>query len=212
MENCYPFTLMPLPYGFDALEPCIDARTVEIHYTKHHQNYVNQLNQALSQYPGYQSWSLEKLVMHYNALPAPLRIPVRNNAGGVYNHNFYWDSMTDCPRGLSPGNLFHAIQREYGSFDRFRQCFTEAANHVFGSGWTWLVVDRTGSLNIISTANQDAPLSSRTTPLLNLDLWEHAYYLQYQNRRSEYINCWWNLVDWVEVEARFDDISLNSCC
>lgn len=211
MSNHYPFELEPLPYAYNALEPYIDEKTVRIHYEHHHQTYVNNLNQALAKYPHYQSWYLEKLVTHSNSLPFEIRTAVRNNAGGIYNHNVYWSSMTPCGNYFPAGNLAQAINRYYGSFPFFQKQFKTCAMDVFGSGWTWLVADNNANLDIITTANQDAPLSSRLTPILNLDLWEHSYYLQYQYDRSAYIDNWWHLVDWPYAEERYSCILAAKC-
>ncbi len=203
MNNHYPFELEPLPYAYDALEPHLSSEIVQIHYENHHQNYVNSLNQALSRYPHYQNWYLEKLVAHYNALPVQIRTAVQNNAGGVYNHNLYWSSMCPCSNYFPIGTLKKAIDRYYGSFAFFQKQFKSNAMDVFGSGWVWLVADTSANLDIVVTANQDSPLSSRLTPIINLDMWEHSYYLQYHSTRSEYIDNWWHLVDWTYAEERY---------
>ena len=211
MSNCYPFVLEPLPYAYDALEPYISAETVRIHYEHHHQNYVNKLNQVLARYPYYQTWYLEKLLTHIKSLPFEIRTAVQNNGGGDYNHNVYWSSMTPCSNYFPTGSLAQAINRYYGSFAFFQQQFKTCAMDVFGSGWTWLVTDSSGNLDIINTANQDTPLPQRLTPIINLDIWEHAYYLQYQYDRSAYIDNWWHLVDWAYAEEQYQSLEKKNC-
>lgn len=200
-----PYTLPPLAYAYDALEPHIDARTMEIHHTKHHQTYVNNLNAALEGTP-YASLSLEELVAQVETLPEKLRAPVRNNGGGHANHSLFWRVMSPSGGGAPGGDLARAIDTDLGGFDAFKAAFTQAALSRFGSGWAWLTVNPQGKLAVESSANQDSPLmrgiASGHTPILGLDVWEHAYYLQYQNRRPEYIAAFYNVIDWAEVAQR----------
>jgi Fe-Mn family superoxide dismutase len=202
------YTLPPLPYDFGALEPNIDARTMEIHHGKHHAAYVNNLNAALKDHPDHQGKPIEQLIGALGALPDSIRTAVRNNGGGHANHSLFWQLMKPGGGGEPSGALAHAITAELGGFAAFKEAFAKAATTRFGSGWAWLVM-RDGKLAITSTANQDSPLmdvveaGQKGTPLLGLDVWEHAYYLKYQNRRPDYIAAWWNTVDWDEVARRF---------
>jgi len=196
------YTLSPLPYSFDALEPHIDARTMEIHYGKHHQAYVNNLNKALEGAPDLQSKTLEDLLRNLGGVPDALRAAVRNQGGGVWNHTFFWESMGPGKGGEPGGRVAEAISAAFGGFPQFREKFTQAAIGHFGSGWAWLVRNPDGKLEVRSTPNQDCPLSEGRTPLLGIDVWEHAYYLKYQNRRPDYVNAWWNVVDWDAVARR----------
>ena len=196
------FTLPSLPYAYDALEPHIDARTMEIHYTKHHQAYVTNLNQALEAYPKLRANSVEELIAGLNSLPESIRTAVRNNGGGHANHSLFWKTL--APKGGEPaGALADAINSRFGSFAKFRDQFTEAALHRFGSGWVWLCKNDQDKLSIASTANQDSPLTDGLKPLVGLDVWEHAYYLKYQNRRTDYVAAWWNVVNWKYVTDKF---------
>ncbi len=198
-----PFTLPPLPYATDALEPHIDKMTMEIHHGKHHGGYVNNLNKALESAPNLAGKSLEELLANNCALvPENIRTAVRNNAGGHSNHSMFWTIMGPKKGGQPHGKIADAIKSTFGSFDSFKEKFTAAATGRFGSGWAWLV-KAGGKLDIYSTANQDSPLMEGKFPVLGLDVWEHAYYLKYQNRRPDYIAAWWNLVNWDEVEKRF---------
>ena len=200
------YTLPPLAYDYAALEPHIDAQTMEIHYSRHHQTYVNNLNAALEG-SEYAQWPLNDLLVKIESLPQPLRQAVRNNGGGHANHSLFWQVMSPKGGGLPQGALAAAIDRDLGSFENFKTEFTKAAISRFGSGWAWLSVDRSGKLHVESSANQDSPLmpgiGSGNTPILTLDVWEHAYYLKYQNRRPEYIAAFYNVVDWNEVARRF---------
>ncbi len=200
-----PHLLPPLPYAFDALEPHIDAQTMEIHHTKHHQAYVNNLNAAL-QGTAYAAQSLDTLVAGVNALPENLRGPVRNNRGGHANHSLFWSVMSPTGGGVPSGDVARAIDSDLGGFGAFKDAFTQAALTRFGSGWAWLTVDAAGTLHVESSANQDNPrmtgIGSGNTPILGLDVWEHAYYLAYQNRRPEYIAAFYNVIDWQEVARR----------
>lgn len=201
-----PYTLPPLPYAFDALEPHIDARTMEVHHTKHHQTYVNNLNAALEK-SDHRDVAVETLIAQIDALPEALRLPVRNNGGGHANHSLFWTIMSPDGGGKPEGELADAIDKDLGGFDAFKEAFTKAALTRFGSGWAWLTVDRQGKLAIESTGNQDSPLmkgiASGNTPILGLDVWEHAYYLKYENRRPEYIAAFYNVIDWAEVSRRY---------
>ncbi|ENO90380.1 superoxide dismutase [Thauera linaloolentis] len=200
-----PYTLPALPYAYDALEPHIDARTMEIHYTKHHQTYVNNLNAALdgTEHAGR---AIEDLIAGVESLPESLRAAVRNNGGGHANHSLFWTVMSPRGGGLPGGELARAIDADLGGFDAFKEAFTKAALSRFGSGWAWLSVDKAGKLAVESSANQDNPamlgIGSGNTAILGLDVWEHAYYLKYQNRRPEYIAAFYNVIDWAEVARR----------
>ena len=196
------FTLPALPYDFAALEPHIDAKTMEIHHGKHHQTYVNNLNAAIEKAPELASKSLEDLMRNVNSLPEAVRTPIRNNGGGHWNHSMFWQIMSAKAGGEPGGNLGAAIKSAFGDFAKFREQFSAAGVGRFGSGWAWLI-NKGGKLSIISTPNQDNPLMEGQTAIMGLDVWEHAYYLKYQNRRPDYINAWWNVVNWKEVEKRF---------
>ncbi len=196
------FQLPRLPYSYDALEPYVDARTMEIHLTKHHQAYVDNLNQALQGYPDLQCKSLEDLLLHIDQLPKSIATAVKNNGGGHYNHTFFWQVMR--PQGFSlKGPLLQALVAQYGSFELFQEKFEQAARAQFGSGWAWLVVHADGTLAIVATSNQDIAFSAVIKPILILDVWEHAYYLHYQNRRLDYIKAWWHVVDWQKVQELY---------
>ncbi|KAI4452996.1 37s ribosomal protein s26 mitochondrial [Holotrichia oblita] len=196
------YTLPELPYAYDALEPYIDKETMTIHHTKHHQTYINNLNAALENYPELQGESVDELISNMNLIPEPIRTAVRNNGGGHSNHSFFWKILSPNGGGQPSDKLATAINDSFGSFENFQAEFNKAATTRFGSGWAWLV-NENGKLTVYSTANQDSPLMEGKTPLLGLDVWEHAYYLHYQNRRPDYINAFWNIVNWNEVEKRF---------
>ena len=199
-----PFTLSPLPYAYDALEPYIDKATMEFHHDKHHAAYVSNLNKALESAPELSAKSLEELLANgLMAVPESIRTAVRNHGGGTINHDLFWNVMAPNAGGAPSGKLAEALKGVFGGYDQFKEKFSAAAMGRFGSGWAWLVKDAAGRLDISSTANQDSPISEGKTPLLALDVWEHAYYLKYQNRRAEYIGAWWNVVNWQEVEKRF---------
>ena len=198
------FVLIPLPYSYDALEPYIDKQTMEIHHDKHEQAYVDNLNKALTNYPELYSKTTEQMLKNLDTLPTDIKQSVINNAGGVYNHEFFWSVMSPKHNQEPSGNLLKAINSTFGSFDNFKKLFTEAALSRFGSGWVWLVKDSNNKLSIITTANQDSPISLGYTPILALDVWEHAYYLKYQNKRIDYINNWWNVVNWNQAESYFN--------
>ncbi len=204
------FELPALPYGYDALEPYIDTCTMLIHHTKHHAGYVNKLNAALAKHPEWEGRSLEDLLGNLDAVPEDIRTAVRNNGGGHFNHSLFWTVMSPQGGGEPEGELRQAIDAAFGSFAAFREAFTKAALGRFGSGWAWLVVLDDGSLAVTSTPNQDNPLMKgyvdvTGTPILGLDVWEHAYYLRYQNRRAAYVEAWWNVVNWAEVARRFQE-------
>lgn len=201
MDDHYPFVLSDLPYDFHALEPYIDAETVQIHHDRHLKAYVENLNRALKDYPRFHSWSLEKLLINADELPAALREPVKNNGGGVYNHNFYFSTM--APPGSALGErMKNAIEKSFGSMEQFEKEMKEAGLARFGSGWTWLAACPSGRLKIVSTANQDTLLGTRLTALLPLDVWEHAYYLKYLNKRGDYIDAWFHVIHWGAMEER----------
>jgi Fe-Mn family superoxide dismutase len=195
--------LPKLPYAYDALEPHIDARTMEIHHTKHHQAYINNLNAALEKAPELKQKSLEDLLRGIQQVPEAIRTAVRNHGGGHANHTLFWQVMAPKAGGPPAGRLGEAIGKTFGGFDAFKDQFAAAAAGRFGSGWAWLVVTG-GALSVESSANQDSPLMDGKTPILGLDVWEHAYYLHYQNRRPDYIAAWWNVVNWDEVARRFE--------
>lgn len=196
------FELPKLPYAVDALEPYIDAQTMTLHHDKHHQTYVTNLNGAIEKHPELASKSLEDLLMDLNSVPEDIRTVVRNHGGGTWNHSMFWEIMGPNAGGAPKGDLAKAIDAAFGSFDAFKADFEKAANGRFGSGWAWLVKKGDG-VAIVSTANQDNPMSDGSTPVLGIDVWEHAYYLKYQNRRAEYVTNWWNVVNWDAVAARY---------
>jgi len=197
-----PHTLPALPYDFAALEPHIDAQTMQIHHGKHHQAYVNNLNAALDKHPELHNKTLEDLLKGINSVPEDIRTAVRNNAGGHHNHSLFWTVMAPKAGGEPSAALADAIKKAFGDFAKFKETFATAATTRFGSGWTWLTAGG-GKVEISSTANQDSPVMDGKTPILGLDVWEHAYYLKYQNRRPDYIGAWWNVVHWPEVARRF---------
>jgi Fe-Mn family superoxide dismutase len=197
------YTLPNLPYAYNALEPVIDAQTMELHHTKHHQTYVDKLNAALEKYPNLQEMPVEELVAKIAELPAEVKTAVQNHGGGHTNHSLFWTILSPDAAGKPEGKLGDAITTSFGSFEKFSEEFNAAATNRFGSGWAWLVVDGNKKLAVTSTANQDSPLMSGQTPILGLDVWEHAYYLKYQNRRPEYIKGFWSIINWAEVERRF---------
>jgi len=200
----YPFALPDLPYDFTALEPHIDARTMEIHHDKHHAGYTSKLNAALEAHSGLHGKSVEEILRDIDSVPDSIRTAVRNNGGGYANHALFWTIMAPGAGGQPSGSLGDAISDRFGSFDAFKSKLTGEAGGRFGSGWGWLVVDGSGSLDVYSTANQDSPYMQGHTPILGVDVWEHAYYLHYQNRRPDYLAAWWNLINWPEVQKRFD--------
>ena len=202
-----PHTLPALPYDFVALEPHIDAQTMQIHHGKHHQAYVNNLNGALDKHPELHQKTLEDLLRNINTIPEDIRTVVRNNGGGHHNHSLFWTIMAPAGKGGGgepSGKLADALTKALGGFAKLKEQMTAAATGRFGSGWAWLVAAG-GKLEVLSTANQDSPLMDGKTPLLGLDVWEHAYYLKYQNRRPDYVAAWWNVVNWTEVGRRFTE-------
>jgi Fe-Mn family superoxide dismutase len=198
------FELPKLPYAVDALEPYIDAQTMSIHHDKHHQAYVTNLNAAIEKHPELASKSLEDLLSNLNAVPEDIRMAVRNHGGGTWNHNMFWEIMAPKTSATPRAELMKALEAGFGSFDAFKTEFEKAAIGRFGSGWAWLV-KKGDTLAITSTANQDNPLSDGSLPLLTIDVWEHAYYLKYQNRRPEYVSNWWNVVNWEAVAERYNE-------
>lgn len=199
------FELPPLKYAFNALEPVIDARTVEIHHDKHHATYLKNLNAALENFPDLAASPLEKILIELNKVPEQIRTAVKNNGGGVYNHNLYWAAMRPGKEEKPGSSLLAAIERTFGSYDQFKADFEKAGLTRFGSGYAWLSLNSEKKLIIHSTANQDCPLTDGLKPILVVDVWEHAYYLNYQNRRADYLSAWWALVDWSEAEKRFSE-------
>ncbi|MCW5847652.1 MAG: superoxide dismutase [Anaerolineae bacterium] len=197
------FKLPPLPYAEDALEPHIDARTMSIHHDKHHAGYTNNLNAALEGHADLADKSIEELLGNLDALPESIRTAVRNNGGGYANHSLFWEVMDPDGGGEPTGDLAAAIEKAFGSFAAFKDQFSKAAATRFGSGWAWLYVGRDGALAVASAPNQDTPLMEGNTPILGLDVWEHAYYLNYQNRRPDYVSAWWNVVNWDSVAAKY---------
>ena len=205
-EETYPFIARPLPYEYDALIPVLDQETLSFHHDKHYKTYVDNLNNALADYPELQGMSLRELLININSLPAEIRTAVRNNGGGVYNHELYFASMKS-PMGQEPsGILAEAIDRDFGSYKQWKEQMKQAAVGKFGSGWAWLVTDKKGNLSIVQTANQDVPDLEELTPLLLVDVWEHAYYLQYQNRRADYVEGWFDLINWRKAGKRYEEV------
>ncbi|WP_458125205.1 superoxide dismutase [Paenibacillus sp. Z3-2] len=197
------FQLPALPYANDALEPHIDAKTMEIHHDRHHNTYVTNLNAALESAPELQEKSLEDLIANLDSVPEGIRTAVRNNGGGHANHSLFWEIIGPNGGGAPTGDIAAAIDSELGGYDKFKEDFAKAATTRFGSGWAWLVVGKDGKLSITSTPNQDSPLFEGLTPVLGLDVWEHAYYLNYQNKRPDYIAAFWNVINWDEVNKRY---------
>ena len=207
-----PFTLPKLPYEYNALEPHIDARTMEIHHTKHHQTYIDKLNAALEGHEDLQAKTVEELIADFDAIPEKIRTAVKNHGGGHANHSLFWTILSPqgglARRSLggggeAEGELAKAIESDLGGSEKFKETFTAAATGQFGSGWAWLVIDE-GKLAVMATPNQDSPLSKGKTPILGLDVWEHAYYLSYQNKRPDYISAFWKIINWEEVGRRFE--------
>ncbi len=197
------YELPPLPYDYNALEPYIDTQTMQLHHDKHHQTYVTNLNNALKDQAQFASLSLEDLMRRINEVPESIRTAVRNNGGGHINHTMFWQIMKPNGGGEPTGAIASAIQSAFGSFDAFKTAFNDAGVKRFGSGWAWLVLDRSGKLSVTSTANQDSPFMDGNYPVMGNDVWEHAYYLKYQNRRPDYLNAWWNVVNWDEISRRY---------
>lgn len=199
MNDHYKFINPPLPYEYDALEPFIDEKTMHLHHDRHLQTYVDNLNNVLKDFPEYQNVSIENLLRYSSSLPLSIRTPVRNNAGGVYNHIFYFFNLQNSNQSLLPNPLASYITTNFGSYNTFQQKFTNAALSVFGSGYAWLVLNTSGNLSIITTANQDTPLPLGLCPILNVDVWEHAYYLKHYNMRADYIKDWFQVINWDHV-------------
>jgi len=198
-----PHELPPLPYPKEALEPHVDAQTMEIHHGKHHAAYVNNLNKAIAGKPELEKKSIEELISNLDAVPADIRTAVRNNAGGHANHTMFWKIMAPNAGGAPSGKLADDIKATFASFDAFKEKFEAAGVGRFGSGWAWLILNKAGKLEVISTANQDNPLMEGNKPVFGGDVWEHAYYLKYQNRRPDYLKAWWNVANWAEIEKLY---------
>ena len=198
------FVLSPLPYAYDALEPYIDSATMTLHHDKHHEGYVKNLNGAIAQHPELKGKSVEALLRDLNNLPDDIRSTVRNNGGGHANHTMFWEIMTPDRQGQPTGLIAEAINNTFGDFETFKQAFDTAGKQRFGSGWVWLVLTTDGRLEVTSTANQDSPFLDGNYPIMGNDVWEHAYYLNYQNRRGDYLNAWWSVVNWEAVNQRFE--------
>ena len=201
------YELPKLPYAYDALEPFIDARTMEVHHSKHHATYVAKLNEAVENYSALQAKSPEELLRNLNAIPESIRTAVRNHGGGHVAHTLFWKSMGPNKGGVPAGKVGEHIEKDLGGFVKFKEDFSKLGAGVFGSGWAWLVVDEHGTLKTMMSSNQDNPLSTGLTPIMCLDVWEHAYYLKFQNRRAEYITEWWNVVDWDSIEENYKQLS-----
>ncbi len=206
-NNSYPFKNPPLPYPYNALEPFIDAKTMELHHDRHLQTYVDNLNKILSDYPKYQTWTLQELIINSKELPKEIRIPVLNNAGGVFNHVFYFNQLSNQStrdEDKKPaGKLAERINTDFGSFDKFKEEFKKCGMSVFGSGYCWLTMDKSGRLNLTSTHNQDTTLMMGLQPILGIDVWEHAYYLKHYNKRNDYIDDLFNVINWEEADKRY---------
>jgi len=203
----YPYTLPPLGYAYNALDPHIDEQTMHLHHDKHHQAYIDNANKAVTKYPELQKKSLVEILAHLDELPADIRTPLQNNGGGHLNHALFWETMTPQGGGAPQGKLEQAITKNFGGFAQFKEEFDAAAGNRLGSGWAWLSVTPTGDLETSSTANQDTPLLLGHLPILGLDVWEHAYYLKYHNKRPEYITNWWHVVNWKKVQEQFGAIT-----
>ena len=198
------FTLPPLPYAYDALSEYIDAQTMTLHHDKHHAGYVKKLNEAISSHPELKGMTIEELLSNLNEIPEDIQSTVRNSGGGHANHTMFWSIMTPNSPGEPTGAIAEAIDNTFGDFATFQQEFNDAGKSQFGSGWAWLVLDSEGNLAVTNTANQDSPISDGSYPIMGNDVWEHAYYLKYQNKREDYLNAWWNVVNWDEVNKRFE--------
>ncbi|KGJ48270.1 MULTISPECIES: superoxide dismutase [Paraclostridium] len=203
MPDNKEFKLEPLPYAYDSLEPYIDKDTMILHHDKHHQAYVDNLNKILSTHPEIEYKNLEQLLSNPTILPRDVRQSILNNAGGVYNHNFFWSIMSPNKGGQAKDELLKAIEKDFGSFQSFKEKFNKSALSTFGSGWTWLVSNDEGELAIMSTSNQDSPITSGIKPIIAIDLWEHSYYLKYKNERNKYIENWWNVVNWEQANKNY---------
>ena len=200
------FLLPKLSYGYDALEPVIDAKTMEIHHSKHHAGYTNKLNAALEKHPDLDSMSIEKLLTGLDDVPEDIRTAVRNNGGGFYNHSLYWEVMAPGGASKPSEELSKMINQTFSSLEELQELFSKEAVDRFGSGWAWLVSDANKDLEILSTSNQDSPISLGLTPILGIDVWEHAYYLNYQNNRAEYVKAWWDIINWDVVSQNYKNV------
>ena len=198
------FELSPLPYNYDALEPYIDAQTMQLHHDMHHQTYVNNLNTAVGKYPDLQNKSPEDLVRELNSIPEDIRTAVRNNGGGHVNHTMFWEIMGSNAGGEPTGAIAQVISDNFGDFESFKQRFNDAGTKQFGSGWVWLILTPEGKFEVTSSPNQDSPITAGNFPIMGNDVWEHAYYLKYQNKRAEYLKQWWNVVKWDEINKRLE--------
>lgn len=203
-------TLAPLPYDYAALEPYIDAQTMQLHHDKHHATYVNNLNAALEKHSELQDHSVEDLIRDFNAIPEDIRGAVRNNGGGHVNHTMFWQIMGPNAGGEPTGAIAEVISDSFGDLNNFKQRFNDAGLKQFGSGWAWLVLDQDGKFQITSTPNQDSPITAGQKPIMGNDVWEHAYYLKYQNRRADYLSAWWNVVNWDEVNRRLEQARVQA--
>lgn len=204
-DATYPFVVQPLPYEYDALMPVLDEETLKFHHDKHYKTYVDNLNNALADFPELQKLSLRELLTNLENLPTAAQTPIRNNGGGVYNHELYFDAMKS-PVGQEPcGELAEAIKRDFGSYQQWKEKMKQAAVSQFGSGWAWLIADKEGKLSIVQTANQEVPDLQEYTPIFLVDVWEHAYYLQYQNRRADYVEGWFDLIHWRKAQRRYEE-------
>lgn len=204
-DATYPFVVQPLPYEYDALIPVLDEETLKFHHDKHYKTYVDNLNNVLADFPELQKMSLKELLIGLEKLPVASQTPIRNNGGGVYNHELYFDAMKS-PVGQEPcGELAEAIKRDFGSYQQWKEKMKQAAVSQFGSGWAWLIADKEGKLSIVQTANQEVPDLQEYTPIFLVDVWEHAYYLQYQNRRADYVEGWFNLIHWRKAQRRYEE-------
>lgn len=204
MAQAAEFELPPLPYAYEALEPYIDTQTMTIHHDRHHAGYVRNLNGAIAQHPDLSGKSVEDLLRDLDAVPEDIRNTVRKNGGGHANHTMFWEIMTPNGTGMPTGAIAEAINDTFGDFATFQQAFNAAGSGQFGSGWAWLILNQDGTLEITSTANQDSPFLDGDYPIMGNDVWEHAYYLKYQNRRGDYLDAWWNVVNWEGVNSRFE--------
>ncbi|MEG1179486.1 MAG: superoxide dismutase [Oscillospiraceae bacterium] len=207
MNEYYPFTNKPLPYEYDALEPYIDTKTMHLHHDKHLQTYINNLNDILKSYPSLQPFSLTQLIYNIERLPQEVQTPIRNQAGGVYNHQFYFEGMKNTSEKAPFGRLAKEIDKQFGGFDKFKSEFKKASLSVFGSGYSWLVVSNKGKIKIATTPNQNNPIEQNLCPLLCIDVWEHVYYLKHYNVRSDYIDNWFEIVNWAKAESCYPDFN-----
>lgn len=197
------FTLPDLPYGYDALEPFISSNIQHLHHDKHHQTYVDNLNKAIAKYPEWENKKIEEIIIDYASAPDDIKNVLRNHGGGHYNHSMFWEMMSPKKEQQPSGNLLDKINEGFGDYESFKKQFSEQAVKIFGSGWQWLVMEQ-GKLSLVSTPNQDSPLTQGKIPILGLDVWEHAYYLQYYNKRPDYVEAWWHVANWEDAEKRFE--------